>query len=188
MGAVFFLGIYAIIDDVIAILFSSDLVVSRNISFVITLNGFVQFMRQTVLMFRDATGTFYHDRWKPLAEGLFNVVFSILFVKWIGIAGVILATIATNLLICHVIEPYVLYKNAFSQSPARYYCKNYSWILLFAAALVLVNSCMVEISSRWQQLITNGFISVVISIVICTVTIILNKETFSYMIQMMRKK
>ena len=147
LGSVFFLGYYSVIDNLIAILFSEDLVVAKSISFVITLNEFIQFMRQSVLVFRDATGTFYNDRYKPLIEGAVNIVLSIVFVKLIGVTGVIIATIITNICICHIIEPYVLYKNAFFMSPKYYYIKNYSMILLFAIALLLVNFSMKNISN-----------------------------------------
>ena len=67
---------------------------------------FIQFMRQATLLFRDATGTFYNDRWKPLVEGLLNIGLSILFVlifpQDYNVVGVIVATIITNLFICHI--------------------------------------------------------------------------------------
>jgi len=141
LGCIFFLGYYAVIDNLIAILFSEDLVVSKSVSLVITLNGFIQFMRQSTLAFREATGTFYNDRYKPLLEGCVNIVLSIIFVQWIGVTGVIVATIITNLLICHIIEPYVLYKNAFAVSPKKYYLKNYARIFLFSVALVILEYC-----------------------------------------------
>lgn len=163
IGAIFFLGYYAVIDNLIAILFAENLVAARTIALVVTGNGFVQFMRSGVLAFKDATGAFYHDRWKPLAEGIVNIVLSILLVKWIGVAGVILATIITNLVICHVVEPYVLYKHAFGASPKRYYLRNYGMILGFFAMVMVLNLCMQRFENRWVELLVNGCISVGIS-------------------------
>ena len=188
LGVCFFLGCYAVIDDLIAILFSEKLIVAKSISFTIILNGFVQFMRQTVLVFRDATGTFYNDRWKPLVEGVVNVIFSVLFVKWIGVSGVIAATIATNLLICHVIEPYVLYKNAFDMHPVRYYLRNYGMVICFVTALLCLNQCMVVIENHWLQFFVNGCISVGISLIICIGAILLNKKTGWYILSVLRRK
>lgn len=176
LGSVFFLGCYAVIDDLIAILFSPDLLVPRAESFTIVLNGYVQFMRQTVLVFRDATGTFYYDRWKPLAEGVVNVVFSILLVKSLGVVGVIAATIATNLCICHVVEPYVLYVKAFDQTPVRYYFRNYGRILLFVAMMWLMDCCRFSANNHWTHLLVNGCISVVISVTIGVTTLFMNKK------------
>ena len=188
LGVVFYLGYYAIIDNLIAVLFSADLIVSRSISFVITLNGFVQFLRKSVLAFRDATGTFYNDRWKPLIEGIVNVTLSICFVKWIGVAGVIVATIITNLVICHIVEPYVLYKNAFLSSPIKYYIKNYGMIVLFLISIIACDFCMVSIENPIAELFANGFISVGISAVVCGTMLLMNWKTSKSLIKKILKR
>ena len=121
LGCIFYLGYYSIIDNLVILLFGETLTMTWEIPFIITINYFVQFMRQSVLLFRDATGTFYNDRWKPIFEGGLNIVLSILLVQWFDILGVLVATILTNLLICHVVEPFVLYKHAFQENPKKYY-------------------------------------------------------------------
>lgn len=175
VAAVFYLGYYAITDNLIAILFSPELVMDRSVVFTVSLNGFVQFMRASVGLFRDATGTFYNDRWKPLLEGIVNLVFSVFFVKKIGVTGVIVATILTNLLICHVIEPYVVYKNAFGRPPIRYYLRNYSMIIVYFFAQMLVDHCMQSNSNQWIELLVNGLLSVVISLPLCCFVLLLGK-------------
>lgn len=186
IGAVFFLGYYAVIDQLIAILFSAELIVSKQISFVITLNGFVRFMRQSVLIFRDASGTFYQDRWKPLFEGIVNVALSVLLVKLIGVSGVLLATVITNLLICHLVEPYVLYKYAFRASPGRFCLKNYGMMLLFAVMLIVLDRCLPYISNLFVQLIANGFISIALSFCICGIMLFVNREQRKLMFTILR--
>lgn len=183
----FFLGYYAVVDNLIAILFSSDLVVTKDISFVITMNGFVQFMRRSTLTFRDATGSFYGDRWKPLIEGVFNIVLSIILVNFIGVVGVLVATIITNLIICHIVEPYVLYKNAFSISPKGFYLKNYTMIGLFFMALILLNIIMQSISNEFFEMILNGSISVICSAALCTMYLLVNKEQVSLLTKIVKR-
>ncbi len=188
IGVVFFLGYYAVIDNVITILFGSDLEVAKSISLVITINYFTQFMRQSTLLFRNATGTFYNDRWKPFFEGLSNVVLSIafvlLFTKWFGedfgIVGVIVATIITNLAICHLVEPFVLYKHAFGSSVKKHWLKNYVCIAIFTAALFALHYCMRSFESQWIELLVNGAISLAFSAVILLATMLLSKKFRSY--------
>lgn len=186
IGTVFFLGYYAVVDNLIAILFSSDLVVSKYISFVITVNGFVQFMRRSTLTFRDATGSFYGDRWKPLLEGVVNIVLSILLVKYIGVVGVITATIITNLLICHVVEPYVLYKNAFNLFPKKYYIKNYGMIAAFLIALTAEQFLLQNLQNEYAELAANGAISIVCSAVVCGIMLFLNKNQSKQLVRMLK--
>ena len=187
IGTVFFLGYYAIIDNLIAILFSESLVVAKSISFVITLNGFVQFMRTSTLSFRDATGTFYYDRWKPLVEGVFNVVFSILFVRQFGVVGVIVATIGTNLLICHIVEPYVIYKFAFEESPKKYYIKNYLCIFVFVVSMMIIDRSLMNFESQWIELFANGTLSVLVSAVVCLVVFPVNKKAVRRLMKIKEK-
>lgn len=176
IGIVFYLGYYAVIDDVITICFGQGLELSKDISIVITINYFIQFMRQSVLTFRDATGTFYNDRYKPLVEGILNIVLSISLVYVCGITGVIIATIITNLLICHTVEPYVLFKDGLETSPKKYYFVNYIFIAIFMLALTIVHFVHIDINNNWLSLLVNGIIAVGISIIPVLAMYIYNKD------------
>jgi O-antigen/teichoic acid export membrane protein len=175
LGVVFFLGYYAVADHVVALLFAEELVAAKTVSAVVTLNGFVQFMRCGILVFRDATGTFYYDRWKPLAEGVINLVLSVILIRYIGVVGVITATVLTSMAICHVVEPYVLYRHAFFTSPVRFYLQDYGMILAFAAALALYDRCSRSGYGHWGNLLINGTISVSVSVLFCMLAMFLNR-------------
>lgn len=187
LATVFFLGYYAVVDSLIALLFSADLVVAKSISFVITLNGFVQFLRRSTLTFKDATGTFYQDRWKPLIEGIINIILSILFVNIVGVTGVILATIVTNLLICYTVEPYVLFKNAFSASPKNMFLTNYGMVLLFAIALIVLDRCMLSFANPWAALLVNGTISLGVSAVVCALVLLAKNKQARFLLKIFKR-
>ena len=184
LGIIFFLGYYAVIDNFVDIFFGANLEMAKSVSFVITLNYFIQFMRQSVLLFRDATGTFYYDRWKPLIEGTVNVILSIVFVlvfpKEYNVVGVIVATILTNIFICHIVEPHVLYKYALYKSAKGYYIRNYIYIAIFAAALIGLHYSMISNDNRWIELFANGGISLAFSLTISVLAILLNKDFTHY--------
>ena len=188
LGFVFYLGYFEVIDNVISILFSADLTLSRSITFVIALDGFVKFARNNVIMFKDATGTFYNDRWRPFFESVANLILSVILVNVIGVSGVIVATILTNLLICNTIEPYVLYKHALNMSPKRFYVVHYIRTLVFAGALVLVQWLMRSASNQWTELFINGLISVGISVVICLVILVMDYDLFKDVLAVIKKR
>ena len=195
IGIVFFGGYYAIIDNLVAILFGIGLELPKSVSFVITVNYFVQFMRQSTLLFRDATGTFYNDRWKPLFEGITNVILSVAFVilftkffgEAIGIVGVIAATIVTNLIICHIVEPYVLYKYAFCATSKKHLIMNYLYIAAFTIELVVLGLLMRSFGNQWLELFVNGCISMGLAVLLCGVTFASNKE-FRYFLSVFLNK
>ena len=186
LGTVFFLGYYGIIDNLVNICFKSteELELVKSVSFIITLNYFIQFMRQAAMLFRDATGTFYNDRWKPLFEGLLNIVLSIGFVYLFeylfgadfAVVGVIVATIVTNLTICHIVEPHVLYKYALGDKPIKYYIRNYVYIAVFTAALVVLHFSMQSYQNEWKELLVNGCIAVAVAVVPCVFAVVTDRD------------
>ena len=180
LGVVFFLGYYAVIDNIVGICFGPNLEMGKSISFIITLNQFIQFMRKAALLFRDASGTFYNDRWKPIAEGLSNLVLSIWFVKIFpeayNIVGVIVATIITTLLICDIVEPFILFKHVFKESVKKFYLKNYIYIGLFTACMFIMTGMLKSFDSNIVELIVNGLISVGISFILFIFIYFVDKE------------
>ena len=188
IGAVFYLGYYAVADSLVAIVFSPDLVAERMISQVIAMNGFVQFMRNSTICFRDATGTFYYDRWKPLVEGIVNIVLSVFLVNRIGVVGVIVATILTNLLICHVVEPYVLYKHALAASPVMYYVRNYSMIVLFWVGMNIFDRLVKPIELGFRSFLRNGFVSMGVSLALCALALLADYRACRVLLNMITKR
>lgn len=170
LGVVFFLGYYAVIDQVVRLCFGAGLEVSRHVAFIIALNSFVQFMRKATLLFRNANGTYYYDRWKPIVEGVVNLGLSLLFVcvfpEEYRVVGVIVATIITSLLICHIVEPFVFYKHVLRQSAKGYFLKNYFYMALFVVALVSLTYLETE------NLFINGFISIGVSAAVLVIAVI----------------
>lgn len=180
LGVIFFLGYYAVIDSVVALLFGFGLSVSQPIAFIITLNQFIQYMRNASLLFRNASGTFYNDRWKPIAEGVVNLFLSLLFVtifpEEYKVVGVIVATIITNLLICDTVEPFVVFKHVFGRSPRTFYFKNYSYIALFTLALFSLTYLARPAAGPIAGIIVNGFISIGVSILVLGLVTVIDKS------------
>lgn len=104
---------------------------------VIVVNFYLTGMRKAAMTFREATGAFYYDRYKPLVESAINIVASILLVKYLGTAGVFLGTIISTVTTCIWIEPYVLYKHVFRKSAAGYA------VCFLAYTLVSIFACVV---------------------------------------------
>lgn len=185
IGMIMYLGFYAIINQLVSLFFGSDLLIDSLTVMIITVNYFIQYLRQSVLAFKDASGIFYVDRVKPIVEGLLNLVLSITFVLLLRgtgyeIIGVISSTIITNIFICHIIEPYILFKYSFKCSSKGYFIKNYAYILIFIVTLVLFNFITnFRLDNLFFDLLAKGFISVILSSIISFIVLMLNDE-FKY--------
>lgn len=191
LGVVFFLGYYSVIDAVVVLLFGPGLAVAHSITFIITLNQFIQYMRNAALLFRNASGTFYYDRWKPVAEGVVNFALSLFFVMFFPeeykVVGVIVATIITNLLICDTVEPFVVFKHVFGQKPGKFYVKNYSYISLFVLALINMTLLTRKNSTALSGILVNGIISVAVSIILLGIVAVADKDFRNEVLIMGRK-
>lgn len=177
VGVFFFLGFYATSEEIIAILFGEGLELSRSIVQILSLSFFIQFMRQSVLTFRDATGQFYKDRWKPIVEGAMNLVLSVALALMFrerfggvyGIAGVLLATVITNLAVCHIVEPLVLFKYSFNSGAGKHIIKSYAYIGLFTVSLLFLDRLTVSMENNFMALFVNGAISVMVALPVIAV-------------------
>ena len=89
--------------------------------------------RGIVNTFKECAGLFRNDRFKPLIESALNLGLDIAFVYWIGLPGVILATIISTVTVPLWVEPYVLYKNYFKKSVWRYFARYVVYTLITAA-------------------------------------------------------
>lgn len=173
IGVIFYIGFLAISDELIRLIFSDLQVLDRKIVVVLTINYFVQFMRQSTLTFKDASGTYYYDRYKPFFEGVINLSLSILLVRTLGVSGVLLSTIITNLLICHIIEPFVLYKHGFKNNPTKYYLINYLLISIFLVSVFLFEIIDFKYTTNiYWSILQRGFFSIIFSSLILIITYI----------------
>ncbi len=93
-----------------------------NMTFVVIFvcNFYVSCMRRSVLVFRDASASYYYDRYKPIIELIYSFVLAIFLIKRIGIVGVPLATLSCQLIISTWIESYVLHRHVMHKSMRRY--------------------------------------------------------------------
>jgi hypothetical protein len=115
------------------------------------------------------------------------LIFGELFGEDVGVVGVIVATIITNLTICHIVEPYVLFKHAFHQSPKKYWARNYLYIAGFACALFAMSFCSQSYDNVWVELLVNGSLSVVVSAALIALVALISKEFRTHVFAILKK-
>lgn len=78
-------------------------------------------IRKVVLTYKDAAGMWWADKWRPLAGCIVNLTLNIIFVKLIGVAGVMISTIVSYAFVEMPWETHVLFKLYFKKSEKEYY-------------------------------------------------------------------
>ena len=126
--------LFAVLACFIEVSFGADYVLPQALTLVLCLNFFLNGMRNATLVFRDALGLFWYDRWKTVIEALVNLGVSILLAHVMGMAGVFLGTTISIVLVSFWVEPLVLYRQYLKTPLLPYFTRFAAYFLTAAAA------------------------------------------------------
>lgn len=103
-------GLYTLFDSFIILWLGEKYMLDRFTVMCLVALFYLSYMRNAVLMFRDACGLFWYDRYKAVAEAILNPVISVILAIKYGMCGVVLGGIITTFGLCFWIEPYIVFK------------------------------------------------------------------------------
>nr|WP_317347925.1 hypothetical protein [uncultured Blautia sp.] len=168
--AFFITGILvSVLNTFIVIWAGSDYLLSLSITLLLVGNFFLGMIRQATEIFIDAYGLFWQLKYKPLFEAGINLFVSVVLAKYtvLGLTGIIIGTLVSNVFTNIWWEPYVLYKYGIHKNVATYFKR------LGLDTLVCVGNSLVILGITNQieeksiiNFILRGVISVIISIFI----------------------
>lgn len=156
------IALWILFEPFITLWIGTDYLLGGLISSVIALNFFISGMRKTTLVFRDSAGLFYNDRFKPVAEGLINLIASIILARLYGMIGVLFGTMISTLTTAFWVEPYIVYKHIFKRSSSDYFVRYITYTLLMVGAALVTRFSIAFLS-------TENFESFVIKVILCTI-------------------
>lgn len=130
--------LYELLNPFVEFCFGAQFVFDRNVVLVLCMNFYVTGMRQATLIFRDSLGLFWYDRYKSIAEGVINLVVSIVLAQKLGAAGVFIGTLVSSLTTSVWVEPWVLYRRHLQEPVMPYFRKyaGYTAVLGLAGLIV----------------------------------------------------
>lgn len=130
---------------------------------IIVINFYLTGMRRAVLTFREASGLFYKDRWKSVAEAVLNLGFSIVLAIYLGTFGVFLGTFISAVMTCIWIEPLVLYKYGFEKKLRNYFFIYFKYLFItLICAVVTYYLCSFINFGRFVSFILKGILCLII--------------------------
>lgn len=180
-------GMFIVFNDFITIWLGEQYTFSSYIVFFICLNFFSAGMRKTILTFKDASGLFWNDRYKPIAEGIGNIVLSIPLTIHLGISGTFIGTIITNIFIASIIEGYILYRYLFKTNIKKYFFvmfKYYMTYFIYFIILIFFNKII-----NFNSLI-NIFLKVICCIIgfIVIISFFSKTEEYAYSTKLLKER
>lgn len=176
--------IYATADAFIQLCFGNNYVLNHFVLMCIVFNFFLYQIRRTVMCFKDALGIFWYDRYKSLVEAVINLISSIILGIKFGLEGIIIGTIISSIATSIWVEPYVLFKYAFKNTPKKYFIQ---LLLYVSITIALCPLC------RWivNYMQLGGLIGFALSVFFCVVVVsafisvlFFKTDSFSYFLSL----
>lgn len=159
--------LYTLINPFIELWIGRDYLLESQVVFIICLNFYMRFIRNTFLMMTDTFGLFQEMKIKCIAEAIINLVASLLLVKVfsLGIYGVLLGTFISNIMTNFWYEPYVIFKVKFNMPMRRYFVEIGKYFVATALSMIIMKIIWIKIS------IFGGWFSFCIGLLLCVIVI-----------------
>ena len=171
---------YKMINSFILLWLGSEYLFSSGTVLLIVINLFIISTRVITEMFKNGYG-FFNDIHLPILEAAINLVFSIVLIKYIGINGVIIGTIISNVTIILLARPILVFKVLFKKNYKEYLYILLEYIILIALVIciseIIINKIVVfkEILT-WRKWIEASIKISLISVLISTVIFLFNRD------------
>ncbi len=129
--SLFSVCIFILINPFVDIWLNKNYVLSTLVAFLLAFNFYLTGMGAVTNSFRSAYGLFYKAKFRPLIMVIINIVVSVILVKPLGIAGVLIGTIVSRLLTIAWVDPLVIYKYGFKANVFEYYRRYLYYLFIF---------------------------------------------------------
>ncbi|MGL5049531.1 MAG: lipopolysaccharide biosynthesis protein [Fusobacteriaceae bacterium] len=153
IGNTFVLITYLNISSFVFLWMGKEFVYTKEMTILLMINLFIQLTRGITDSFKNNSG-FYDDIHLPIIESFLNLVTSIILVKYIGIEGVVIGTIISNIVVIYFWSPILTFKRCFDKTGFCYLKKLFSYIfILFINSLInifFIKKLNLELSLSWK--------------------------------------
>ena len=186
--ALAFIGLYLVAEPFIRLWLSDEFLLPNYILLLMSLNFYFQGMRGSVSSFKTAAGIFYEDRYVPLVEAIIKIIMSLILVQFMGLAGILLGTLISKIVLFGYSYPKFVYKPLFKRKMRNYYMEQIGYLSLLFIIFVLVTRILSVLGSDsvLLVLIINSLITLIVTNAICWL-IFKKKEEFQYFKDMFLK-
>ncbi|MDV5105551.1 hypothetical protein R2R32_02595 [Clostridium perfringens] len=158
-----------------------DQILDRFTLILMLSNLYFLLMRSSVEMFKSGVGIYHQDRFAPILEGGINLVSSIVLVKFIGLPGVVLGTLISNITVIFWLKPKMVYKYVFNKPLKEYFFMYFKYLLIGLIPLIITKYLTIKL--RNSQLLIGFIENCIVNIVVINslyMVIFRKNENFKY--------
>lgn len=187
LAAFMAIGMFCTFNDFILLwLKNVEFILSWDVILVLCLNFYIVTAITPIYVFRENNALFKGVKYLLLLAAIINIVLSIIFAKFLGLMGVVLATIVCRLVTTIVFEPPYLYKEVFKKSSKDYFMRQLKMLLVSCVSFVGCYFACLYLPSTWGFF----FVKILICFVIVSVLFLIafgRTQEFNYLINMAKE-
>ncbi len=171
---------YILMDSFINLWIGYDFILDKLTLKLICFNLWVNLFRWNLETFKTGAG-FFDDINAPILESIINLTISIVLGIKIGLNGIIIGTIASNIIVILIYRPILVFKKCFDKGIKEYIRLYMNYLILTFISIVSCNFILSFINLRnivisWYEWIRQGFITGIIVGIITFIIFLSNKN------------
>ena len=181
------ISLLVVMNSFITVWIGSKYLLATCVLIVLVLNYYAKSMRSCHMIFKEAAGIYYEDRYIPLLESVLNIVASLILLKYFGLAGIFMGTIISSLALYCISYPKYVYKKLFNRSYLNYTKETLGYLSIFLVLAVITFkiSRLIVINNAFLSLIINCLIAVVIPNLVLLI-IFWHTDNFKYYLNLLK--
>lgn len=181
------ISLLVVMNSFITVWIGSKYLLATCVLIVLVLNYYAKSMRSCHMIFKEAAGIYYEDRYIPLLESVLNIVASLILLKYFGLAGIFMGTIISSLALYCISYPKYVYKKLFNRSYLNYTKETLGYLSIFIVLAVITFkiSRLIVINNAFLSLIINCLIAVVIPNLVLLI-IFWHTDNFKYYLNLLK--
>lgn len=123
----------------------------------------IRMLNDVLMIYKDASGMWHEDRWRPLVCSLVNLVVNLILVQFWGMYGILLSTIASMIFVGIPWVIHNLFTVVFHSNSKQYVIKMLGYIA------VMVFSCAACILLTYFLPIKSNILKMIVNLIICAI-------------------
>lgn len=175
------IGLFNAMDQLIVVWMGESQLLNRFTITVVLINFYFMLMRNSVESFKEAGGLYYQDRFASIIEAVVNLVSSIILVNLIGLPGVFIGTLISNVTVLFWVKPKIVYKYIFKKPLINYFITYIKYLGIGIVVLFITRITTAQFRElySWGGFILNCIINVIV-INLSLLVIFWRNEEFNY--------
>lgn len=173
--------LYGTISIMVKILYGEQYIIPIVTVGLIIANFFIQGLKKTIQLFKEAACIFYEDRYIPMLEAIINIIISVILVQIIGLNGIFIAAMISSLIIFLYSYPKYVYQKILKREKKYYILEQSKYVIIFLITIIILTLVLelINIENAILNLIVATIISLCISFIIFIV-IYIKTDEFKY--------